>query len=122
MATGGRTGLAALVTGTLFMVAPFFAGVVATVPPYATGVALVVVGMYMMRHLVEIDFTSWEAGAPAFITMLLMPLTFSIATGICFGVLAHIAIMVLGMRWREVSPAMWAVGAVSVLYLVYHAA
>ncbi len=122
VATGGRTGLAAVVTGVLFLAAPFFAGVVAVVPPYATGVALVLVGMYMMRHLAEIDFTSWESGAPAFVTLMLMPLTFSIATGICFGVLTHIALLVLGMRWREVSPVMWVVGALSVLYLVYHAA
>lgn len=118
IASGGRTGWTALFTGVLFLFAPLFAGFLAIVPPYATAIALVIVGTYMMRHISEIDFTKWEEAIPAFFTIALMPLSYSIATGICFGMLSYIAVLLISRRLGSITPVLWIMGAVSVLYLI----
>jgi AGZA family xanthine/uracil permease-like MFS transporter len=117
IASGGRTGWTALFTGVLFLLAPLFAGFIAIVPPYATAIALVIVGVYMMKHVSEIDFTKWEEAVPAFFTIALMPLSYSIATGICFGVLSYIAVLLISRRFGGITPILWIMGAVSLFYL-----
>ncbi len=118
VASGGRTGWTAIFTGLLFLVAPMFYGLITIVPPYATSVALILVGVYMMRHVGEINFSRWEEAVPAFFTITLMPLTYSIATGICFGILGHIAIVIVGRRWSEFNMLLGGMGLVSLLYLI----
>lgn len=118
IASGGRTGWTALFTGVLFLIAPVFAGVIAVVPSYATAVALVVVGLYFVKQIREIDFSNFEEGVPAFFTILLMPLTYSIATGICFGILSYICILVISGKWRELKPVLVLIGLFSLIYLV----
>jgi len=120
IASGGRTGWTALITGVLFLFTPFFSGVVAVIPPYATGIALVVVGLYFMKNISEIDFGNMEEGAPAFLTILLMPLTFSIATGICFGILTYISMVIITRKWENISLVLVFMGAISLLYLVFN--
>jgi len=118
VAAGGRTGWTALFTGVLFLLAPFFAGVIAIIPSYATAVALVVVGIYMIKHIREIDFTNWDEGVPAFLVILLMPLTYSISTGLCFGIMSYIAILLATGKWRKITPVLAFIGALSLLYLI----
>ncbi len=117
VATGGRTGWTACFTGILFLIAPLFSGVIVRIPGYATGIALIVVGVYMFRHIREIDFTRWIEGAPAFLTILLMPLTYSIATGLCYGILTYIVLIMLTRQWHRLSGVLLFIGGLSVLYL-----
>ncbi|MEZ4598640.1 MAG: NCS2 family permease [Syntrophotaleaceae bacterium] len=92
VADGGRTGLTGVTTAILFFLAAFFSPLVAAVPTFATAPALIMVGVFMMRGIGEIDFRHLEEGLPAFLTLLVMPLTYSIATGLAFGFLSYVLI------------------------------
>ncbi|PLX81414.1 MAG: guanine permease [Desulfuromonas sp.] len=101
---GGRTGLTGVVTALLFVAAAFFTPLIAAVPAYATAPALMIVGIFMMRGIGGIDFYHFEEGAPAFLTFILMPLTFSIATGLAFGLISFVLFKLLAGRIRECDP------------------
>ena len=111
---GGRTGLTAVTVAVLFLLALFLAPLALTVPAYATAPALLFVACLMTRGLMEIDWEDPTEYAPAVITALAMPLTFSIATGIAFGFITYAGIKVLAGRYREVSVA---VGVLAILFL-----
>jgi len=98
---GGRTGLTAVVVGVLFLLCLFLAPLAQTVPAYATAPALLFVACMMVRGLAEIDWNDPTEFAPAVITALAMPLTFSIADGIGLGFIAYFAIKVLSGKWNE---------------------
>ncbi|MDF7823230.1 NCS2 family permease [Pontiellaceae bacterium B12227] len=115
---GARTGLASVVTGVLFLLALFLAPVIGIVPGFATAPALIIVGVYMFRNIKEIDFTDLKIAVPAFLTMILMPLTFSIATGLTVGFLSYILIAVCAGDFKKISPVMWVVGLLSAINLV----
>jgi adenine/guanine/hypoxanthine permease len=104
IAEGGRTGLTALVTSLCFLLAAFFTPLISAVPPYATAPALILVGIFMMRGIGQIDFYNFEEGVPAFLTFLLMPLTFSIATGLAFGFISYLLIQLLLGKIRQCDP------------------
>lgn len=106
---GGRTGLVSVVVGVLFLLSLLSAPLVAAVPAVATAPALIVVGYLMMRVVLEMDFESAEEGIPAFLTLLLIPLTQSISFGIGVGFISHVLVMVLRGRGREVSPWMYVI-------------
>lgn len=89
---GGRTGLTSVVTALLFFAAALFTPLIGAVPAYATAPALIVVGIFMMRGISQIDFYNFEEAAPAFLTFILMPLTYSIATGLAFGLFSYVLI------------------------------
>lgn len=89
---GGRTGLTAIIVGLYFLISIFFAPLLASVPPWATGPALVIVGAMMMRGLTKIDWTNYGEAIPAFLTIVIMPLTYSIAYGIIAGIGSYIVI------------------------------
>ncbi len=118
VADGGRTGLTAVVTAALFFCAAFFTPLIAAVPPYATAPALIVVGIFMMRGISQIDFYSFEEAAPAFLTFLLMPLTYSIATGLAFGFISYVAIKLALGKFSECDPFLIAAGAFSLVSLL----
>jgi AGZA family xanthine/uracil permease-like MFS transporter len=118
IAAGGRTGLANVVTTGLFLASLFFTPVIGMVPGFATAPALIVVGVYMFRNVARIDFQSFRSGAPAFLTIILMPLTSSISMGLAFGFVAHIVATVAAGRPRDIHPVMWVVGMFSVLEIV----
>lgn len=122
IADGARTGLASVVTGALFLLALFFAPLIGAVPAFATAPALIIVGVFMFRNIKEIDFSELKTAVPAFLTMILMPLTFSIATGLTVGFLSYIIIAVFCGDWKRVSPVMWGVGGLSAMNLVVAAA
>jgi AGZA family xanthine/uracil permease-like MFS transporter len=89
VAVGGRTGLTAVVVGILFLCTLFFAPLVQAIPTAATAPALVLVGAMMMGALAEIDWTDPAAAIPAFLTVIMVPLTYSIANGLAFGITSH---------------------------------
>ncbi len=89
VAEGGRTGLTSVVTGILFLIAMFFSPLFIAIPAAATAPALIVVGFFMMESIVKIDFTDFTEGVPAFLTIALMPLTYSIGDGLIMGVISY---------------------------------
>ena len=113
---GGRTGLASIVTGALFLLAIFFSPIAAIVPPEATAPVLVIVGYFMMKSVGGIDWRDPGIGIPALLTMTLMPFTYNITNGIGAGFIAYTAIRVLQGRWRDVHLLMYIVSAVFVIY------
>ncbi|HCU68969.1 MAG TPA: guanine permease, partial [Desulfomicrobium sp.] len=117
VADGGRTGLTSVTTAGLFLSAAFFAPLIAVVPPFATAPALIMVGAVMMRGIGRIDFSKFEEGLPAFLTLLLMPLTYSISTGLAFGFLSYTLIQIGIGRFHRIHPLMLAAAALSLVSL-----
>lgn len=95
VAAGGRTGLTSLITAILFFLSIFILPVFAFIPSAAAASALVYVGVLMMKSVVEIDFTSIKSAVPAFLTIIMMPLAYSITTGIGVGIIAYVLISVI---------------------------
>ncbi|MEU6714893.1 NCS2 family permease [Nonomuraea sp. NPDC046802] len=113
---GARTGLASVVTGLLFLVAIFFAPLVTVVPYEAAAPALVVVGFLMMTAIRDIDWNDYEISIPAFLTIVIMPFTYSISNGIGAGFISYVLIKVIRGKAREIHPLLWGVTALFVLY------
>ena len=106
VAEGGKTGLTSLTTAVLFVIALFFAPLFTMVPPAATAGALVMVGFFMMSPILKVDFDNFTEAIPAFITMIIMPLTYSIAEGIVFGMISYVGLKVLTGKFRDLSVVM----------------
>ncbi len=111
IAEGGRTGLTAMTTAAMFLVALVFAPLIGLVPPFATAPALVVVGALMMTGVMNVDFTDFSEGLPAFLTIIMMPMTSSIANGFAFGFVSYVLLKVFTGKARQVNPVMWVVAA-----------
>ena len=109
VADGARTGLHSVGVGLLFAVAAFFAPVAGIVPACATAPALIAVGFLMSGAIARIDFTDPETAVPSFLTLLLIPLTWSIAHGIGFGAITYVGMAVLRGHARRVHPVMYGV-------------
>ena len=116
VAEGGRTGLTAVVVGILFLVAILVTPLAPLIPFVATGPVLVLVGYLMATLIKDIDFTNVEEGLPALLTLILMPLTFSITNGIGAGFIAWVLIKVAVGKLDEIHPLMWIVALAFVLY------
>ncbi|MGH6984121.1 MAG: NCS2 family permease [Stellaceae bacterium] len=115
---GGRTGLVAVVVAVLFLLTLFFAPLAETVPAYATAPALLYVACLMARGLAEVDWEDVTEYAPAVVTAIAMPLTFSIANGIAFGFILYAAIKLLAGRTKEASPAVLVLGLLFLIRFV----
>lgn len=115
VAAGGRSGMTAIVTGCLFLIAAFIAPLFGTIPAAATAPALILVGSLMMSHVSEINWRDPLIAIPAFLTLLTIPLTFSIANGLAIGFLAYVLLRVLSGRFRDVN---WLVYVLALLFLV----
>ena len=115
---GGRSGLTAVVTAFCFLPCLFIAPVAAAIPPYATSAVLILVGVSMFQAVARVQFDRLEIAVPAFATLILIPLTFSITQGILWGFVLHAALHAVAGRAREVTPAAWGLAAVSVVLLV----
>jgi AGZA family xanthine/uracil permease-like MFS transporter len=115
---GARTGLASIVTGGCFLLATFLAPLVSIVPYEAATPALVLVGFLMMAQVKSIDWDDVEIAIPAFLTIVLMPFTYSIAVGIGAGFMTYVLIKLVRGKAAEVHPLLW---AVAVMFLVYFA-
>jgi adenine/guanine/hypoxanthine permease len=116
---GGRTGLVAVVVSILFLLAAFFAPIAGAIPAIATAPALIIVGALMIRAVTTIKWDDVTEAVPAFLTMLAMPLTFSIANGLALGFIFYPLLKALTGRWREVSPLVYVLAALFVLRYVY---
>jgi AGZA family xanthine/uracil permease-like MFS transporter len=106
------------VTGVLFLLAMFLAPIVQIVPFEAATPALVVVGFLMMTQIRRIDFSDYEIAIPAFLTMVIMPFTYSITNGMGAGFIAYVVIKAVRGRAREVHPLLW---LVAILFVAYYA-
>jgi AGZA family xanthine/uracil permease-like MFS transporter len=115
VAAGGRSGVTAMVTGLLFAVALFVAPLAGAIPESATAPALIIVGSMMMTTAAEIEWADPEVAIPAFLTMIAIPLTFSIANGLAFGFIAYTVLKVLRGRFGEVN---WMVYVLTGLFMV----
>ncbi|WP_310526631.1 NCS2 family permease [Nocardioides sp.] len=113
---GARTGLASVVTGVLFLLATLFSPVVEIIPNEAAVPALVLVGFLMMQQVRGIDWDDLEIALPAFLTIVLMPFTYSISAGIGAGFLAYVLIKLVRGKAGDIHPLMWVVAAMFVLY------
>ncbi len=117
---GARTGIASLVTGALFLVAMMFSPLVTIIPYEAATPALVVVGFLMMTQIRHIDFTDYSIGIPAFLTITLMPFTYSITNGIGAGFVTWVVIKVFTGRVRDVNWLMWVVSGAFLFYFAIY--
>lgn len=113
---GARTGLASVVTGCMFGLSMFLAPVVSMVPYEAATPALVVVGFLMMMQVTDIDWKSPEVGVPAFLTIIMMPFSYSITNGIGAGFVAYVLVETARGRARGIHPLMWLAGILFVIY------
>ncbi|MDQ3826322.1 MAG: NCS2 family permease, partial [Actinomycetota bacterium] len=118
IAEGARTGLANLVTGLLFLAAMFFTPLYQVVPIEAAAPALVVVGALMVRQVRDIDFTDFSIALPAFLTIVVMPFTYSIANGIGAGFISYVLLRTATGHAKQLHPLMW---VVAVAFLGYFA-
>ncbi|BDC48835.1 xanthine/uracil permease [Bryobacterales bacterium F-183] len=116
---GGRTGVTSIVTGLLFLIALFLAPLVGAIPAAATAPALVIVGSLMATHAAEVEWEYPAVSIPAFLTMILIPLSFSIANGLAFGFTAFVLIRVLSGRARELSWMTYVLAALFLLRFAY---
>ncbi|TCO74790.1 NCS2 family permease [Marinisporobacter balticus] len=117
VAEGGRTGLTALTTGVLFLISAACAPIFATVPPQATAAVLIVVGMFMMSPILKINFEDYTEAIPAFLTIIMMPLAYSIAEGLVFGTISYVLLKVMAGRSKEVHPMMY---VITTLFILKH--
>jgi len=115
VAAGGRTGLTAVVCGVLFLLALFFTPVVSLIPDAATAPALIIVGCLMMEGVRHIDFSDFTEAMPAFLTIVMMPFTYSIANGISFGLVMYPILKLVTGRRKDVH---WIVYILAVLVVI----
>jgi adenine/guanine/hypoxanthine permease len=126
VSVGGRTGLVSVVTGLLFLLALPFVSLVGAIPEVATAPALIIVGVLMVGVLSEgaagrpgtIDFRNLEDAVPVVLTMLVMPLTFSITNGIGAGFVSYVLVKLASGKGREVHPALYIVAALFLIYFL----
>ena len=115
VAAGGRTGLTALSTAGMFALSLFFAPIFILIPSAATAPALIIVGLFMMSSVGQIDFDDYTESIPAFLTIIMMPFSGSIAEGIVFGMISYVVLKVVTGRYKEVS---WTMAIISVLFVL----
>lgn len=118
VAEGGRTGLTSAVTGILFLCALVFSPIFIAIPSFATAPVLIIVGLFMIEGVVNIDFTDYTEGLPAFITIIMMPFAYSIADGLIFGFLSYVFLKVLTGKGKEVGKVMYILAILFILKLI----
>lgn len=118
VAAGGRTGLTAMVVAILFALSSFFAPLIKIVPEYSVAPALIVVGIFMIHHIKDIDFSSFDLALPCFLTIIMMPLTYSIANGLCFGFISFFIIKLLMGKFKEISLTLLIIVILSFIHLL----
>lgn len=116
IAAGGKTGLTAVTTAVLFLLAAFFSPMASIVTAAATAPALIIVGMYLLTEIKKIDFTHMDDAIPAFLTVITMPLAYSITTGIAVGFISHVLCKLAARKWRELNLPVVLLAAVFLLY------
>ena len=117
VAEGGRTGLTSVVTGLLFLCALIFSPIFITIPSFATAPVLIVVGLFMIENVVNINFSDYTEGLPAFITIIMMPFAYSIADGLIFGFLSYVILKLLTGKGKEVGKVMYILAILFIIKL-----
>lgn len=117
---GGRTGLTALTTAGCFLLALFFAPVIEAIPDVATAPALIIVGVFMLQTAGEIDFHDFTTAVPTVLTIIIMPLAFSISTGLAVGYVMYVVMMIGARRAQEVSLVSYVLATLFLLHLIFH--
>ena len=120
IADGARTGIAAIVTGVLFLLAMFIAPLTKIVPYEAAAPALVMVGFFMMSQIRKIDFEDFSIAIPAFLTIILMPFTYSITNGIGAGIVSYVIIKIAQKKSKDVPGMLWIIAAAFTIYFAVH--
>lgn len=117
VADGARTGFSSIVVAVCMILTLFFAPVIGVVPGYATAPALIIVGVYMFKNLLNIDFHRIEIAIPAFLTIIMMPLAYSISTGISFGFISYVIIEIFQGKIKNVNPILWIITILAIVNL-----
>lgn len=121
IAEGGKTGLSAMATGGLFLVAMFFSPVASLVPSCATSAALIYVGILMMDCTKKINWQDTAEAVPAFLTLAVMPMTYNISYGIAFGIISYVLIAVFSGKGHKLNAGTWVIaGLFTLMFLVTH--
>ena len=120
VAEGGRTGLTAVSTAIMFVLSLFFAPLFGVITPSVTASALVIVGLFMLEPILEIDLKDFTEAIPAFLTIIMMPLAYSISDGIVFGVISYIVLKLAAGKRKEISITTVVVGLVFILKFFIH--
>lgn len=119
VAVGGRTGFASVVTAGFFLLALFFSPLLAVITPEVTAPALIIVGVLMSKSLKDIEWDRFEIAVPAFFTIIAMPLTYSIATGIAIGFVFYPITMIMQGRAKEINPVIYGLSVIFILYFIF---
>jgi AGZA family xanthine/uracil permease-like MFS transporter len=117
VADGARTGFSSIVVAVCMILTLFFAPVIGIVPGYATAPALIIVGVYMFKNLLNIDFHRIEIAIPAFLTIIMMPLAYSISIGISFGFISHVIIEIFQGKIKNINPILWIITILAIVNL-----
>jgi AGZA family xanthine/uracil permease-like MFS transporter len=117
---GGRTGLASVFTGAVFLVALFFVPVIAIVPAYATAPAQIMVGVFMIKEFRRINFFKVDEVIPALFIIIMIAVSYSISRGLAIGFVSFTLLEILLGKIRQVKPAMWVIAILSLIFLALH--
>ncbi len=120
VAAGGRTGLTALTTGVFFLIALIFSPLFLLIPSAATAPALIIVGFLMLSAAAEIDFKDPTEGIPAFLTIVMMPFTYSIAEGIVYGILSYVILKAITGKFKQIPIISWILFIIFLLRIILH--
>ena len=119
VAQGGRSGLTALAVAICFAVALFFSPLFLSIPAAATAPALIIVGLLMMEPITKIPFNDFSESIPAFVCIVMMPLTYSISNGILLGMIAYVLMNIVCGKFKKITPAMYLLAILFVLKFIF---
>lgn len=119
VAEGGRTGLTAITSAILFLVALIFTPIISVIPSFATAPALIVVGLFMLENVTQLDFSDYTEGFPAFMTILMMVVAYSISEGLIFGVISYVFLKLFSGRGKELNPVIVIVAILFLFKLIF---
>ncbi|PRR78520.1 Guanine/hypoxanthine permease PbuO [Clostridium liquoris] len=121
IAAGGRTGLTSIVTGFLFLLSLFFLPLIKIIPNSAISPILIIIGGLMMKNVLNIDFNDFSEGFPAFLTIIMVPLTFSIVDGMAFGFITYPIVKIASKKTKDVSIPMYIISVIFLINFILHA-
>lgn len=119
IAAGAKTGLASFVTAILFLLALLVTPLVGIVPMFAAAPSLVMVGVFMFKSVRDLDLSDIKIAVPAFVTIIFMPLTYSISIGLSFGFVSYIIMHAVAEEWNKINTVLWIIGALSLVNLIW---
>ena len=119
VAQGGRSGLTAFAVGCCFVIALFFSPLFLSIPSAATAPALIIVGLLMMEPIVKIPFDNFSESIPAFICILMMPLSYSISNGILLGMISYVLMNLICGNFKKITPVMYILAVLFILKYIF---